>query len=90
MKTHRESGRALLPGDCRESLLALVDETGGQSGMKGIEGLGYLRGRDTQVLHCCVVAVVGIRAVPVDPVAADREETGPRRERVLGLTHAAI
>lgn len=32
--------------------------------MKGAEGLGYLQGRDTtQVLHCCVVIVVGIRVV---------------------------
>lgn len=37
---------------------------GGRRGMKDTEGLGYLRGRDTtQVLHCCVVIVVGIRVV---------------------------
>lgn len=41
-----------------------VEERERERGMKGAEGLGYLRGRDTtQVPHCCVVIVVGIRVV---------------------------
>lgn len=50
--------------ECRGSPGVGGETEGGRRGMKGAEGLGYLRGRDTtQVLHCCVVIVVGIRVV---------------------------